>query len=230
MSVLEFSANDTGRDLVAGDVHGCFRTLERALTAVGFDGEHDRLFGVGDLVARGPDSAEALTWIETRFAGVTRGNHEDAAMTWLADRLEDSTEAPYGWLTSIAPEQYQRWHDALARLPLAITIETAGGRVGIVHAESPQHSWRRATELLSAGRELDVALLGWPGTPDTRRRYRSRPVEGLRALVHGHEPVAAVEQTANRWNIDTGAGFPDGHLTLARIDSDPIEIVTMPCG
>ena len=160
----------------------------------------------------------------------TRGNHEDAAMTWLADRLDGSTEPPYGWLTSIAPDQYRRWHDALARLPLTITIETASGRVGIVHAESPHHSWRRATELLDAGRELDVALLGWPGAPETVRRYRSRPVEGLRALVHGREPVAAVEQTANRWDIDTGAGFANGQLTLARIDSDPITIVTVPCG
>ena len=33
-------------------------------------------------------------------------------------------------------------------------------------------------------------------------------MEGLRALVHGHEPVRDVECTANRWNIDTGAGIP----------------------
>ena len=33
------------------------------------------------------------------------------------------------------------------------------------------------------------------------------PVEGLRALVHGHEPVERIACTANRWNIDTGAGI-----------------------
>ena len=31
------------------------------------------------------------------------------------------------------------------------------------------------------------------------------PVEGLRALAHGHEPVEEVERSANRWNLDTGA-------------------------
>ena len=39
-----------GRDIVVGDVHGCFRTLERALGEIAFDTACDRLFGVGDLV------------------------------------------------------------------------------------------------------------------------------------------------------------------------------------
>ena len=30
-----------------GDLHGCFRTLDRALSAIGFDPSADRLFGVG---------------------------------------------------------------------------------------------------------------------------------------------------------------------------------------
>ena len=40
------------------------------------------------------------------------------------------------------------------------------------------------------------------------RRHRSRPVAGLRALVHGHFVVDEVERIANRWNIDTGATLP----------------------
>ena len=34
--------------------------------------------------------------------------------------------------------------------------------------------------------------------------------------------------TDNVWHIDTGAGFRNGRLTVARIDVDPIETVTMP--
>ena len=41
-------SNRLGRDFVVGDVHGCFRTLERALAALEFDASCDRLFGVGD--------------------------------------------------------------------------------------------------------------------------------------------------------------------------------------
>ena len=102
-TVGEFGVNACGRDLVVGDVHGCFRTLEHALGAITFDPDRDRLFGVGDLVERGPHSIDALEWMERRFTGVTRGNHEDAALTWLEDRLDGSCEAAYGWLRHIAP-------------------------------------------------------------------------------------------------------------------------------
>ena len=51
----------------------------------------------------------------------TRGNHENAALSWLEDKLEGSPELPYGWLRTIGPDTYPRWHAALARMPLAIT-------------------------------------------------------------------------------------------------------------
>ena len=58
MHTSTFVLNESGRDFVVGDVHGCFRTLEHALGALTFDPNLDRLFGVGDLVNRGPHSAE----------------------------------------------------------------------------------------------------------------------------------------------------------------------------
>ena len=66
-----------GRDWVVGDVHGCFRTLRRALLAIDFEDGKDRLFSVGDLIDRGPNSIEALEWLEDgRFSAVVMGNHE----------------------------------------------------------------------------------------------------------------------------------------------------------
>ena len=42
-------------------------------------------------------------------------------------------------------------------------------------------------------------------SPDWRRKIRTN-LPCLRALLHGHEPVEALECSANRWNLDTGAG------------------------
>ena len=42
------------------------------LARIGFNSLCDRLFGVGDLVERGPHSGEALEWLEHRFAAVDR--------------------------------------------------------------------------------------------------------------------------------------------------------------
>ena len=68
-----FGVNAAGHDIVVGDVHGCFRTLARALDAVGFKAGGDRPFDVGDLVNRGPYSAEAIDWnraaVHLRCAG-----------------------------------------------------------------------------------------------------------------------------------------------------------------
>jgi len=93
-------------------------------------------------------------------------------------------------------------------MPLAVTIETACSPVGLMHADVPHPDWRVATAMLGAGTsdDVDTALLGVDAPEDKVRRHRSRPVEGVRALVHGHFVVDEMEQIGNRWNIDTGAG------------------------
>ena len=58
-----------------------------------------------------------------------------------------------------------------------------------------------ASAVLERGRELDVALLGLSLPAHRVRSYRRGPVEGVRALVHGHQPVEEVECT----HVDAGA-------------------------
>ena len=48
-----------------------------------FDPSRDRLFGVGDLVDRGPHSHEALAWLERRFEAVLMGNHERPLLQYV---------------------------------------------------------------------------------------------------------------------------------------------------
>ena len=199
--------NRDGRDFVVGDVHGCSRTLNRALCELAFDPSRDRLFGVGDLVNRGPHSEDALHWLEERFDAVVLGNHERPIQHWFRAKVLGSRERAHDWLRKVDRAEYERWFTALAKMPLALTIETLHGPVGVIHAQVPDPVWDRALELLSTGSAgaADIALLGFE-SEEEEARARAQPVEGLRALVHGHWPVREVETILNRWNIDTGAG------------------------
>ena len=58
-----FARNERGRDFVVGDIHGMFSALENFLEELSFDPGRDRLFSVGDLIDRGPESDPVLQWL-----------------------------------------------------------------------------------------------------------------------------------------------------------------------
>ena len=87
-----------------GDLQGCFAPLERLLAKIKFDPRRDRLWFVGDLVNRGPESLECLRFVRSLGdAAVTvLGNHdlhlicvaEGAERSRHRDTLADILAAP----------------------------------------------------------------------------------------------------------------------------------------
>jgi diadenosine tetraphosphatase ApaH/serine/threonine PP2A family protein phosphatase len=63
------------RTLIIGDVHGCFDELLRLLARCNRAAE-DRVVLVGDLVAKGPDSAGVVRWARESGADAVLGNHD----------------------------------------------------------------------------------------------------------------------------------------------------------
>ena len=120
-----------------GDVHGEFPTLERLLERVAFT-PGDRLFALGDLVDRGPQSADALAWLESgRITLSVRGNHEQMLLEKL-DSAEREGRLPWTtpqwFVDEIPPADWPRWSEAIWKLPIAATVRIAAGPVGLVHA------------------------------------------------------------------------------------------------
>ena len=218
---VAMNAAVNGRDFVVGDVHGCFRTLEQLLARVAFESGRDRLFSVGDLVDRGPHSEVAIEWlVEGRFTAVTMGNHENALAAYLLGRSQAVYEP---WWRDLIDDQL--WIAALRSMPLAITIETAHGEAGVIHAGPIYRNWTRTVEDLNGKHEdaIHTALLGgYEGAGATWRGKRGTDVKGARAVITGHRPRSEVEADGNWWQIDTGAGTPGGRLSLVQIDCDPI--------
>lgn len=88
-----------------GDIQGCHDSLQRLLTACAFDPARDRLWLVGDLVNRGPQSLATLRFVKSLGpAAITvLGNHDlyllmvaegGAKLRGKDDTLQDILDAP----------------------------------------------------------------------------------------------------------------------------------------
>ena len=229
-----------GRDFVVGDVHGEFPTLETLLSRVGFAPRHDRLFALGDLVDRGPQSVDALAWMERgRIVLSVRGNHEQMLLRRI-ELAETNPREPtwtmHPWFArDVERTDWGRWKDMLRAMPIAATVGTRAGPIGLVHATPTTRHWDTMLAQLADG-DTETMWLALNSTAraraDARRaEHEGIPVfgmiDGVRAVVTGHTIRGSVMRTDNVWHIDTGAGGSSGALTLARIDVDPIEIMTM---
>ncbi|MCP4200450.1 MAG: symmetrical bis(5'-nucleosyl)-tetraphosphatase [bacterium] len=119
---------------IVGDVHGCFRTLERLLLAIPFESGRDRLWLTGDLVNRGPSSLEVLRWARAaslalgdRFVAVL-GNHDLHLLSTAAGRGRPHHRAAFERVLE-APDR-----DALIQWLAHRPLFHRQGSVALVHA------------------------------------------------------------------------------------------------
>lgn len=238
-----YSCNECGQDYVVGDIHGCFKLLEALLTHVGFDRRRDRLFSVGDLTDRGPESEHVCEWLAQPWFHAIRGNHEamllDATVV-DGGRVATGPDAPLwqanggDWFFELAPEHQRAVRTAVAALGLGIEVALPdGGCAAVVHADLLDDSWPATRAFLSGAdcardvhsaaaqlvwsraRAEAVMKAGARKTPGDR----SFDVVGADVICFGHTPMRMPVAAGNtRW-LDTGAVF-GGSLSVAELAVD----------
>lgn len=72
------------RVIVVGDIHGCIEELDELLATVSYVKGKDRLFFVGDIVDRGPDSRMCIRRAKEVGAHVVQGNHDEKYVRYHA--------------------------------------------------------------------------------------------------------------------------------------------------
>ena len=154
-----------------GDVQGCWDPLARLLDGIGFDPGADRLWFVGDLVNRGPDSLRVLRFVRALGPGAVTvlGNH-DLHLLAVASGVRKATrkDSLQEVLQAEDRDDLLAW---LRALPLAHR-ERAHPHL-MVHAGVPP-AWS-AAEALERAAEVEVALRSDAFTDFLRHMYGNYP-------------------------------------------------------
>lgn len=139
LKLQRFAANTKGRDFVVGDTHGCLEDLLVMLKLISFDEENDRLFSVGDLIDRGPNSRETAELIYKPWFFSIRGNHEQMMIDALLrnDRNSQNTWLGNGGMWYLSEDKTAMLDLAkdFDTLPLVIVVGEGEDRFNVVHAE-----------------------------------------------------------------------------------------------
>jgi serine/threonine protein phosphatase 1 len=215
-----------------GDVHGCFAELRAAeqrivADAAGISAERRIILCLGDLVDRGPQSADVIDHlIDAPPSGFERlslcGNHDETFLAFIGD-----SQANMGWLEFGGEQTLESYGIDLSRL-----ARHRGGTAGLgqlIRGTVPAAHLdflSRLPILVRFGDTLFVHAGVRPGVPLEeqddddfmwiREPFVSQP-HGLGVtVVHGHTPANEPVFAPGRIGIDTGA-FATGRLTVLRV-------------
>jgi hypothetical protein len=195
----------TGRTIVIGDVQGCRDETEDLLARCGHT-ESDRVVFVGDLVAKGPDSAGVIELCLKIGARSVLGNHDAGVLRWFraraaGERLPELKPSHVSVVETLRPRHVAY----LESLPLWIALPEYGALV--VHAglvpdvkledQDPRMlmNIRTLRRDGSGSTEADEGVL-W-GT-----RWR-----GPELVVFGHHARAGLQRHPFALGLDTGCVY-----------------------
>lgn len=246
--VQYFDHNFMGQDYIVGDLHGCLQDLFILLNHVKFDRTKDRLFSVGDLVDRGPDSMGCLQLLREQWFFAVLGNHEQMMLDALKHKHSYSDQLNH-WLINGGI-----WHkseneldladicDYVKELPLVIVIgKDSDNRINIVHAEL----YRDKNQDSATDEDVDdwyfdeineTNMVWGRQIVQLKSLYQNKPQSGLSLTVVGHTPIEYSFEVLNHKFIDTGAVFwhkqeyEQAKLTMMRVSDHKLFSLQMNSG
>lgn len=178
-----FEPNELGRDFVIGDLHGSLSCFENLCKHIKFDPEKDRMFSVGDLVDRGPDSLGTLRLLRQPWFHCVLSNHEQMMLeafnggymgqywfmnggnwgldAWYAARSLQKSKNGTLESAPVLSDADMELIDLLClveELPFLITLTHKNGKkFHIIHAELPPGFLVSDSELTDSEKVLELA-------------------------------------------------------------------------
>jgi len=190
-------------DYAIGDLQGCLQPFLGLLRQIDFQPDTDRVWLVGDLINRGPESLETLRQVKALgpSARVVLGNHD---LFFLAVAAGASTKVSSG--DTIAPileaPDADELIDWLRHQPLVFV----DAKYAMVHAGLlPQWSIEQA---LALSREIELELQSANWREFLRHLFGNRP-DGWRADLTGWDRYRVVINAMTRMRYVTEDGRID---------------------
>lgn len=211
---------------VIGDIHGQYGALKDCLTRIKFDYNNDNLISLGDLVDRGNYSFEVVQeLLKIQHLILIRGNHDAGFLGWIES-------GKYDWWQSYCSPTLTSYQINLnlSEYPLPkeipqshiVLLKNAKCLVQIddfvfVHGgfDPSKPVKNQNEELFYWNRDLANTCA------------ENKPVSlmtGISKIFIGHTPTIQFGKSKPMFsqdivNMDTGAGYPQGKLTIMNLDT-----------
>jgi serine/threonine protein phosphatase 1 len=229
-----------------GDVHGRLDELIEAHRRIAADrrgtGDLDApVVHLGDLVDRGPESAEVVEYLLMGLAAgepwvTLRGNHDAMFLLFLGDAQarDPGLRSDLTWLDPrLGGRQTLASYgvDVSDRRAVQAIADEARARVPVGHQEFlealPLFHETTDAIFVHAGLRPGVPLARQAPVDLTwiRRGFLDDRTDHGRLVVHGHTVVDLPEHHGNRVNIDTGAGY-GRPLTAVVVEGRDVWVLT----
>jgi len=189
------------RTIIIGDVHGCLDELLTLVQQTRRDPE-DRIVLVGDLVAKGPDSAGVVAWARESGVEAVLGNHD--AHVLKAVHGDPHVRAPH---RAVAESLAREDVDWLAARPLWLRLgEIAGRQHLVVHG-----GFVPGVPLDDQEREVVLNLRSITGDGRPSKKLEGTPWGALwpgpEQVVYGHDAVRGLQRHPLATGLDTGCVY-----------------------
>lgn len=217
------------RTLIIGDIHGCADEFRQLLYECDYHPD-DRVFLVGDLVNKGPRSAEAVALARSIGAVLVRGNHEERLLAIrrrarLGAVLSNETRA---YLASFTPADWAYLENAPLQEVLSTRVRHQARTfrtIRIVHAGiDPSRSPRtQDPHVLMNVRTFDD---GVPSPQPFGTGWATKYM-GPDLIVFGHDARRRLQQHPFALGLDTGCCY-GGELSCALIERGELHLLSTP--
>lgn len=231
------------KQFVIGDIHGRCKALTQVLGRASFNKDEDLLIFVGDIVDRGWESFECVEILSTIKNLISiKGNHDQNFLEYI-ETGHDGFVGQHGvqltkefWKKETNIERKMKFKKFLENMiPYYIDFEnrifTHGGFDNHEFVENQSAStfaWDRELWKFSFECKGDVipTVEGFKeiyvGHTPTLNYYEGEKKTENGIILGGIKEITYPMRNCNMWNMDTGAGYWTGKLSIMNIETKEI--------